>query len=76
MSYTKRPESFDPDSAPLVHAIKDRVREEYRRVREEIVSAYREAAKRLRAGERSVAFPAGTFPPGLPFVPAVAARSP
>ncbi len=76
VSYAKRPESFDPDPVPLVHAITDRVREEYRRLRREIVRAYREAADRLRAGERNVAFPEGTFPPGLPFVPAVVARPP
>lgn len=33
------------------------------------VAAYREAASKLRAGVLPVAFPAGSFPPALPFVP-------
>lgn len=34
-----------------------------------IFAAYRFAAERLRAGYNDVEFPAGTFPPSLPFVP-------
>jgi hypothetical protein len=30
--------------------------------------AYREAAEKLRAGNRDAGFPAGSFPPALPFV--------
>ena len=35
----------------------------------QVVQAYRTASERLRRGKRSVAFPEGTFPPSLPFVP-------
>jgi hypothetical protein len=35
----------------------------------EFVSAFRAAAEALRQGRRDVAFPAGSFPPALPFVP-------
>ena len=37
-----------------------------------VVAAYRDAADRLKQGDRSVRFPEGTFPPGLPYVPRVA----
>ena len=32
------------------------------------VAAYRDAAKRLRRGDTDVRFPAGFFPPRLPFM--------
>jgi hypothetical protein len=32
------------------------------------VTAFREAAEKLKAGNRNAAFPIGSFPPGLPFV--------
>ena len=32
------------------------------------VAAFREASEKLRAGNRMVSFPAGSFPPALPFV--------
>ena len=32
------------------------------------VACFREAAAKLRAGDRLVRFPEGSFPPGLPFV--------
>jgi len=31
------------------------------------VAAYREAAEKLRNGDRTVTFPLGSFPPALPF---------
>jgi hypothetical protein len=34
------------------------------------VAAYRDAAEKLRAGDRDPPFPAGCFPPALPFVSA------
>ena len=37
-----------------------------------VVAAYRDAADRLKQGNRSVRFPEGTFPPGLPYEPTVA----
>jgi hypothetical protein len=32
------------------------------------VAAYRDAAEKLRAGQRDALFPVGCFPPPLPFV--------
>jgi len=32
------------------------------------LAAFREAAEKLRSGDRSARFPTGSFPPGLPFV--------
>lgn len=32
------------------------------------VAAFREASERLRRGDRYAPFPAGSFPPALPFV--------
>ena len=32
------------------------------------LAAFREAAERLKAGDRLARFPTGCFPPGLPFV--------
>jgi len=41
------------------------------------VAAFREVAEKLKIGELSaVRFPAGSFPPGLPFVRAHPARPP
>jgi hypothetical protein len=40
---------------------------ELRRAYREFVLAYREAANRLRAGDRLIEFPPGCFPPRLPF---------
>jgi len=34
----------------------------------EFVAAYREASEKFRAGNRTVTFPLGSFPPALPFV--------
>ena len=50
------------------HAASQAVRRELRDLYHEFVAAYREAAKKLRAGDRRVAFPVGSFPPALPFV--------
>jgi hypothetical protein len=32
------------------------------------VAAFRQAAEKLLQGDRNAAFPAGSFPPALPFV--------
>jgi hypothetical protein len=31
------------------------------------VAAFRDAAEKLRLGDRTASFPAGSFPPALPF---------
>jgi REP element-mobilizing transposase RayT len=65
-----RPETLDRSPAPLVHAATQKVRKELREAYRWFVAAYREAADKLRKGHRDVAFPPGSFPPHLPFVPA------
>jgi REP element-mobilizing transposase RayT len=54
--------------APAVHAASLAVRRELRNAYFWFVAAYRDAAEKLRAGERAPVFPAGCFPPALPFV--------
>lgn len=54
--------------APRFHAIRKRVRKELYQAYSLFVQAYREAAERLSSGDRAVSFPAGSFPPPLPFV--------
>jgi hypothetical protein len=51
-----------------VHAASRRIRREIYEMYYRFVAAFREAAEQLRAGDRSVTFPEGSFPPGLPFV--------
>ena len=45
-----------------------RVRRELWEAYRWFVAAFREAAERLRAGDRNALFPLGSFPPALPFV--------
>jgi hypothetical protein len=54
--------------APAVHAATRAVRRELRNAYFGFVAAYRSAAEKLRAGQRDAPFPAGCFPPPLPFV--------
>jgi hypothetical protein len=54
--------------APLFHAASKRAREELYAAYAWFVDAYRQASAKLRSGNRDVAFPAGSFPPALPFV--------
>jgi len=65
-----RPETLDRSPAPFIHAATRKVRKELREAYGWFVAAYREAADKLRKGDRAAAFPAGSFPPQLPFVPA------
>ncbi|HKI05867.1 MAG TPA: hypothetical protein VKK31_28055 [Thermoanaerobaculia bacterium] len=53
--------------APLFHAATKAVRQELYEAYGWFVAAYREAAEKLRAGDRTVMFPLGSFPPALPF---------
>ena len=55
-------------SRPWFHAVAPEVRETMRAAMIYMVVAYREAASRLKGGDRLVEFPLHTFPPGLPFV--------
>lgn len=54
--------------APLIIAASRRVRKEFEDAYRRVVEAYVVASARLRAGERLVSFPEGTFPPALAFV--------
>ena len=53
---------------PWCHAVNREARLAVKRAIAVILAAYREAAELLRQGIKNVRFPAGTFPPGLPFV--------
>ena len=54
--------------APRFHAIRAWVRKELYQTYTLFAQAYRKAAERLSSGDRTVSFPAGSFPPPLPFV--------
>jgi len=64
----ERPNRPKKSYAPLGHAASRKVRRELYEGYRAFVAAYREAADRLREGDRAVIFPAGSFPPALPFV--------
>ena len=53
---------------PRFHAATRRVLKEMCEAYAWVVQAYREAAERLKEGDRAAPFPEGTFPPRLPFV--------
>lgn len=67
----RRPKATKRSPMPLVHAATREVRRRFREGYALFIQAYREAADRLRAGDTNPAFPPGSFPPGLPFVPHV-----
>lgn len=55
--------------APRVHAFRRGVRLAFEQAYRSFYAAFREAAKRLADGDRSVRFPPDCFPPRLPVVP-------
>ena len=63
-----RPAKPKRSPAPLFHAASKAARQELYAAYGWFVVAFREAAEKLRAGDRTVSFPAGSFPPALPFV--------
>jgi REP element-mobilizing transposase RayT len=63
-----RPARSKKSPAPAFHAASQAVRRGLCEAYALFVAAYREAAEKLRAGNREVRFPLGSFPPGLPFV--------
>jgi len=65
----ERPKRLKKGPAPLFHAATKRVRKELSEAYAHFVAAFREAAELLKAGQREVCFPPGSFPPALPFVP-------
>jgi REP element-mobilizing transposase RayT len=64
-----RPERIAKSPAPFVHAASKAARLALYEAYSWFVAAYRTAAEKLRGGDRTVCFPAGSFPPALPFVP-------
>jgi len=65
-----RPDTLDRSPAPFIHAATRKVRKELWQAYGWFLAAYRAAAEKLRDGDRNAAFPPGSFPPHLPFVPA------
>jgi REP element-mobilizing transposase RayT len=61
-----KPRCSDRSPAPLVHAATRAIRVMLRTAYYEFVAAFREAAMKLRRGDRLVRFPAGAFPPPMP----------
>ena len=63
-----RPNRTKKSPAPLFHAACKAVRLGLKEAYGRFLAAFREAAERLKAGDRLARFPDGCFPPGLPFV--------
>jgi REP element-mobilizing transposase RayT len=61
------PQRLKKGPAPLAHAASAAARRSLRHAYAAFLGAYRAAARRLRAGVLDAAFPAGSFPPALPF---------
>jgi len=64
----RRPERSKKSPAPLFHAASKAVRRELYTAYAWFVAAYRDASEKFRAGNLTVPFPIGSFPPPLPFV--------
>jgi len=64
----QHPNKSKKSPAPRFHAATKAAREALRHAYGLFLAAFREAAERLRAGDRTAKFPNGCFPPGLPFV--------
>ena len=64
------PEKSKKSPAPRFHTASKAAREALRKAYGLFLSAFREAAERLKSGDRLAKFPLGCFPPGLPFVDA------
>jgi len=63
-----RPARPKKSPAPLFHAASKRVRQDLWAAYAWFVAAFRDASAKLRSGDRTARFPAGSFPPALPFV--------
>ncbi|HEX6949643.1 MAG TPA: hypothetical protein VF127_08575, partial [Nitrospira sp.] len=63
-----QPETMKKSPKPRIHAASHATRWWFYEMYSWFVAAYRTAAAKLRAGDRMVVFPAGCFPPALPFV--------
>jgi hypothetical protein len=67
---TRRPRRLKKSPAPFVHAATKAMSRALWEAYAWFVAAYREAAEKLRAGDKDPPFPPGCFPPALPFVSA------
>lgn len=67
-----RPEKTKRSRLPLVHAASREVRQRFYEAYAAFLDAYHSAAELLREGRHQVAFPPGSFPPRLPFIPIMA----
>ena len=63
-----RPKTQTRSPAPLFHAFSAAARRELWEAYRLFVGAFRQAAEKLKAGNRDAVFPLGSFPPALPFV--------
>jgi hypothetical protein len=63
-----RPRKPKKSLAPLFHAASKAARQELYAAYRWFVAAFRGATEKFRAGDRTVSFPTGSFPPTLPFV--------
>ena len=61
------PNKSKKSPAPRFHAASKAAREVLRKAYGLFLAAFREAAERLKSGDRTARFPNGCFPPGLPF---------
>ncbi len=64
----RRPKRVKRSPAPAFHASSKRTRQALVDAYRWFVAAYRDAAERLRDGDRDAPFPEGSFPPSLSFV--------
>ncbi len=74
-----RPHRPKKSPAPGWHAATRAARRALQEAYRSFLAAFREAAEKLKAGDRLAQFPMGSFPPGLPFVDGLAslpARAP
>jgi len=65
-----RPNQTKKSAAPAYHAATKAARMSFWESYSAFVAAFREAADKLKAGDRTARFPLGSFPPALPFVSA------
>ncbi len=65
-----RPKRAKKSPAPLFHAFTKSARKLFLETYSRFLTAFREAAESLKAGDLTACFPVGCFPPGLPFVTA------
>lgn len=65
-----RPKRAKKSPAPLFHAFAKSARKLLLEAYSRFLTAFREAAESLKAGDLTARFPVGCFPPGLPFVTA------